>query len=71
MDGTSSAAGLAGLRALGAEAGAEAADFGGPVVCLATSSGSKDRGVGSRTTEVITPEWEDVRRRLRAAGIRD
>ncbi|TQF07142.1 pyridoxal-phosphate dependent enzyme [Kitasatospora acidiphila] len=75
----SSAAGLAGLRALGVGAGAQAeaevvadaADFDGPVVCLATSSGFKDRGVGARTTEVITPEWEVVCRRLRAAGIRD
>ncbi len=59
----SSAAGLAGLRAAG---GVE-----GPVVCLSTSSGFKDRSVGSRISETVPPEWEEVRRRLRVAGIRE
>ncbi|MGK4585844.1 threonine synthase [Kitasatospora sp. HPMI-4] len=58
----SSAASLAGLRTI--------EDPGGPVVCISTSSGFKNRGVGSRTTETITPEWDEVRRRLHAAGIR-
>ncbi|HEX5595416.1 MAG TPA: pyridoxal-phosphate dependent enzyme [Micromonosporaceae bacterium] len=56
-----SAAGLAGLRSVG--------NIGGPVVCISTSSGFKDRSVGSRTTDPVVPEWEEVRRRLRAAGI--
>jgi threonine synthase len=59
----SGAAGLAGLRAV------EGID--GPVVCISTSSGFKDRAVGSRTTESVTPEWDAVRRRLHAAGIRE
>jgi threonine synthase len=62
----SSAAGLAGLRAIGG-----IADLAGPVVCLSTSSGFKDRSVGSHTTESLAPEWEAVSRRLRAAGIGD
>lgn len=57
----SSAAGLAGLRS--------AEEISGPVVCVSTSSGFKDRTVGSRTTETVDPEWEKVYRTLRAAGI--
>jgi threonine synthase len=57
----SSAAGLAGLRSVG--------EMSGPVVCVSTSSGFKDRAVGSRTTETVDPDWEEVRRRLRAAGM--
>ncbi|MEU4116637.1 pyridoxal-phosphate dependent enzyme [Kitasatospora sp. NPDC028055] len=60
----SAAAGLAGLRSLGAEAPAD-----GPVVCVSTSSGFKDKGMGSRPTAPVTPTWEEVERRLRAAGI--
>ncbi|MFE9610687.1 pyridoxal-phosphate dependent enzyme [Streptomyces sp. NPDC006012] len=59
----SGAAGLAGLRSVG--------DVGTPVVCVSTSSGFKDAGVGSRTTEAVEPEWDQVCRRLRAAGLRD
>lgn len=59
----SSAAGLAGLRSIG--------DLDGPVVCVSTSSGFKDRAVGTQTTELVAPEWAEVRRRLRAAGIHD
>jgi threonine synthase len=59
----SSAAGLAGLRTLG--------DVDGPVVCISTSSGFKNRSVGLRRTETIAPDWDDVRSRLDAAGIRD
>ncbi|MFF3074117.1 pyridoxal-phosphate dependent enzyme [Kitasatospora sp. NPDC057904] len=58
----SSAAGLAGLRAVG--------DVEGPVVCVSTSSGFKDLGVGSRPTALVAPEWGEVERRLAAAGIR-
>lgn len=61
----SAAAGLAGLRSLHGEGPVD-----GPVVCVSTSSGFKDRGVGTRSTEPVTPEWEDVRHRLHAAGIR-
>ncbi|MGW3039700.1 threonine synthase [Kitasatospora sp. NPDC001159] len=60
----SSAAGLAGLRSLGEE------DLGdGPVVCVSTSSGFKDKAVGTHPTAPVTPEWAQVERRLRAAGI--
>ncbi|MFE7526857.1 pyridoxal-phosphate dependent enzyme [Kitasatospora sp. NPDC057542] len=62
----SSAAGLAGLRSLGAPDLSE-----GPVVCVSTSSGFKDKGVGTRPTEPVAPEWDAVVRRLRAAGITD
>ncbi|MEU7168122.1 pyridoxal-phosphate dependent enzyme [Streptomyces morookaense] len=59
----SAAAGLAGLRACADEA------FDGPVVCVSTSSGFKDRGVGKERSEPVPPEWAAVRGRLRAAGI--
>ncbi|UNO43564.1 pyridoxal-phosphate dependent enzyme [Streptomyces sp. MST-110588] len=59
----SGAAGLAALRSLPRPDG--------PVVCISTSSGFKDRAVGSRTTESVAPQWEEVSRRLRAAGIRE
>ncbi|WP_308430208.1 threonine synthase [Streptomyces djakartensis] len=59
----SSAAGLAGLRTV--------VDLDGPVVCISTSSGFKNRSVGLRRTETIAPDWDDVRSRLHAAGIRD
>ncbi|MFD4997572.1 threonine synthase [Streptomyces buecherae] len=57
----SAAAGLAGLRQVG--------DVEGPVVCVSTSSGFKDVSVGTRTSEPVDPAWDEVRRRLRAAGI--
>ncbi|MFJ8622752.1 pyridoxal-phosphate dependent enzyme [Kitasatospora sp. NPDC093550] len=60
----SAAAGLAGLRSLGEP---DLSD--GPVVCVSTSSGFKDLGVGTRRTDPVVPEWEAVHRRLRAAGI--
>ncbi|MET7637177.1 pyridoxal-phosphate dependent enzyme [Streptomyces sp. NPDC005438] len=61
----SAAAGLAGLRQLSRLGQVE-----GPVVCLSTSSGFKDRSVGaSRRSEPVSPEWEAVRERLRAEGI--
>ncbi|MBL1080846.1 hypothetical protein JK359_02460 [Streptomyces actinomycinicus] len=60
----SSAAGLLGLRAVG-----PLDDLEGPVVCISTSSGFKNLGLGSRATETVTPEWDEVHRRLRAAGI--
>ncbi|WP_431042661.1 threonine synthase [Streptomyces sp. P1-3] len=60
----SSAASLAGLRGIDRE------DLGGPVVCVSTSSGFKGQGVGARPAETVDPTWEEVERRLRAAGIR-
>ena len=60
----SAAAGLAGLRSLGAQAPDD-----GPVVCVSTSSGFKDKGMGSHRTTPAVPTWEEVERRLRAAGI--
>ncbi|MFD5466124.1 pyridoxal-phosphate dependent enzyme [Kitasatospora sp. NPDC127059] len=60
----SAAAGLAGLRSLGAQAPDD-----GPVVCVSTSSGFKDKGMGTHRTAPATPTWEEVERRLRAAGI--
>ncbi|MCQ8771616.1 threonine synthase [Streptomyces telluris] len=64
----SAAAGLAGLRSAGQEVERE-----GPVVCISTSSGFKDRGVGAspELTTPVDPSWDEVSRRLRAAGIRD
>ncbi|KAA5834354.1 pyridoxal-phosphate dependent enzyme [Saccharopolyspora hirsuta] len=58
----SSAAGLAGFRQVRDE-------FDGPVVCVATSSGFKDIGVGGVQPEVVDPDWDVVRRRLRTADI--
>ncbi|MBB5075377.1 threonine synthase [Nonomuraea endophytica] len=50
----SGAAGLAAYRALGRT-------FDGPVVCVGTSSGFKDLGVGTRPAEVLTaPTWRDA-----------
>ncbi|MEU6969450.1 pyridoxal-phosphate dependent enzyme [Kitasatospora aureofaciens] len=60
----SAAAGLAGLRSLGTQAPDD-----GPVVCVSTSSGFKDKGMGSHRTTPAVPTWEEVERRLRAAGI--
>jgi len=57
----SSAAGLAGHRAVG--------DVDGPVVCIATSSGFKDRAVGREPHDPVAPEWDVVRRYLADAGI--
>ncbi|WP_406209804.1 pyridoxal-phosphate dependent enzyme [Kitasatospora sp. NBC_01560] len=60
----SAAAGLAGLRALDER-------IEGPVVCVATSSGFKDRGVGLRPPAPVDPAWDAVRTRLLAAGLKD
>ncbi|MEV4922265.1 threonine synthase [Streptomyces roseoverticillatus] len=60
----SSAASLAGLRSLPAGDAPE-----GPVVCVSTSSGFKDRATGTTASEVIEPTWEEAYRRLRAAGL--
>ncbi|MGP4000582.1 threonine synthase [Streptomyces sp. 8N706] len=57
----SAAAGLAGLRRHG--------DVAGPVVCVSTSSGFKDSRVGTGASEAVDPSWEEVERRLRAAGV--
>lgn len=59
----SAAAGLAGYRQL------QNQDFEGPVVCIATSSGFKDIGVGAQPPKIINPHWDVVRRHLEAAGI--
>ncbi|WP_327350933.1 threonine synthase [Streptomyces sp. NBC_01304] len=58
----SAAAGLAGLRSL-------AEEVSGPVVCVATSSGFKDVGVGEHALHPVDPSWEAVRERLVAQGI--
>lgn len=42
-------------------------EFGGPVVCVAISSGFKDIGV--RRPEVLEPDWTVVRHRLLDAGL--
>ncbi|MFE0107465.1 pyridoxal-phosphate dependent enzyme [Streptomyces sp. NPDC059009] len=65
----SGAAGLAGLRSMRDASGDALADLEGPVVCVATSSGFKDRSVGTRTSEPVEPSWEGVRSRLRAVGL--
>lgn len=49
----SGAIGVAGLRA----ATAAGRQFDGPVVCIATSSGFKDIGVGEATIPTVAPEW--------------
>ncbi|MFI6816991.1 pyridoxal-phosphate dependent enzyme [Nonomuraea sp. NPDC050328] len=53
----SSAAGLAGYRQLGEE-------FDGPVVCVSTSSGFKDMGVGTAVPETVEASWASVERLL-------
>jgi threonine synthase len=62
----SGAAGLAGYRRLSGRR------FEGPVVCVATSSGFKDRAAGSTPAgqRVVDPEWGSVRRHLIRAGLR-
>jgi threonine synthase len=62
----SAAAGLAGLRSLPPEE-REALD--GPVVCVSTSSGFKDLGVGTRRTPSLDGTWETARPLLHAAGL--
>ncbi|MFF8291493.1 pyridoxal-phosphate dependent enzyme [Streptomyces sp. NPDC016309] len=57
----SAAAGLAGFRQWAAREGG----FDGPVVCVSTSSGFKDRSVGGDPMEPVEPTWEAVSRRLR------
>ncbi|MFG2002522.1 pyridoxal-phosphate dependent enzyme [Spirillospora sp. NPDC048911] len=59
----SSASSLAGFRQVGGRDGT------GPVVCVATSSGFKDTGVGARPLERIDPAWDSVLRRLKSAGL--
>ncbi|MEV0969928.1 pyridoxal-phosphate dependent enzyme [Microtetraspora glauca] len=54
----SSAAGLAAHHKLGAS-------FDGPVVCVATSSGFKDLGVGGEPVEIIDGSWESAEPLLR------
>ncbi|MDN3297731.1 pyridoxal-phosphate dependent enzyme [Streptomyces ficellus] len=56
----SAAAGLAGFRQWAAREG----DVDGPVVCVSTSSGFKDLGVGGTPLQPIEPTWEAVSRAL-------
>ncbi|MEV4616981.1 pyridoxal-phosphate dependent enzyme [Kitasatospora sp. NPDC049258] len=60
----SSAAGLAGLAAL-----KEAEGFEGRAVCISTSSGFKDRGVGATPVTPLDASWSTVDGMLKAAGI--
>ncbi|MFB7513400.1 pyridoxal-phosphate dependent enzyme [Streptomyces sp. NPDC056144] len=57
---TSSAAGLAGLRAHGPR------ESDGPVVCVMTSSGYKDVGTARETYEPTAPDWASIRDALSA-----
>jgi threonine synthase len=61
----SAAAGLAGLHQ---RAPAEE-EFDGPVVCVSTSSGFKDLGMGAAPLETVEPTWESVSRILKTSGI--
>ncbi|MFJ3923428.1 pyridoxal-phosphate dependent enzyme [Streptomyces sp. NPDC090022] len=61
----SAAAGLAGHRHLLA-AGTR---FDGPVVCLSTSSGFKDRHTATTGLDPVDPTWPSVARALRKAGV--
>ncbi|MEU0716994.1 pyridoxal-phosphate dependent enzyme [Streptomyces lavendulocolor] len=60
----SAAAGLAGFRQWAARGG----DAGGPVVCVSTSSGFKDLGVGGDPLEPVEPTWEALTRALGHRG---
>ncbi|MDJ1136149.1 threonine synthase [Streptomyces iconiensis] len=53
----------------GAGTDTDAVALDGPVVCVSTSSGFKDRGVGADVPVPVDPSWEAVAPRLRAAGI--
>ncbi|WP_052498899.1 threonine synthase [Streptomyces vietnamensis] len=57
---TSSAAGLAGLRAHGPR------EADGPVVCVVTSSGYKDIATAKETFEPTAPDWEPIKAALTA-----
>lgn len=59
----SSAAGLAGYRSVADEVGE------GPVVCIATSSGFKDKAVGRAPAPELAPDWPTIRAQLKAAGL--
>jgi threonine synthase len=62
MSGVASLAGLHKVTAAGET-------FDGPVVCICTSSGFKDRRVGQAEPEVLKPDWPSVIRALRLHGI--
>jgi threonine synthase len=69
----SGTAGLAGLRQLCGQLCAGQRGAGqqpGPVVCVATSSGFKDRAVGASDSLAVDSGWDAVRRRLLDAGLR-
>jgi threonine synthase len=61
----SGVAGLAGLQKVVA-AGEE---FDGPVVCICTSSGLKDKNVLRRSAVRVTPTWPEVLAELRRQGV--
>ncbi|WP_408907672.1 hypothetical protein [Streptomyces albidoflavus] len=57
--------GPAGLRAASRD------EFDGPVACVPTSAGFKDRGAGRGSREAPVAEWEAARARLPAAGLQE
>ena len=61
----SGAASVAGLR----RATASGERFDGPVVCLCTSSGFKNKTLAHTEPAVVDPEWTAVREHLRVRGI--
>jgi threonine synthase len=61
----SGAASVAGLR----QALAAGERFDGPVVCLCTSSGFKDKILAHTQPDLVDPGWSSIRERLRSRGI--
>ncbi len=46
-------------------------EFDGPVVCVSTSAGFKDRGAGRGPREAPVAEWAAARTRLPASGLQE
>ncbi|OWA16176.1 hypothetical protein B9W68_07810 [Streptomyces sp. CS227] len=46
-------------------------EFDGPVACVSTSAGFKDRGAGWGPREAPVAEWEAARARLPAVGLQE
>ncbi|MEU6717492.1 pyridoxal-phosphate dependent enzyme [Nonomuraea sp. NPDC046802] len=61
----SASAGVAGLRQMVASG----TRFEGPVVCLCTSSGFKDKNVGQRSWQAGDADWISIRRELHRQGL--
>ncbi|MEV4364856.1 pyridoxal-phosphate dependent enzyme [Nonomuraea sp. NPDC049625] len=61
----SASAGVAGLRQMIASG----ARFDGPIVCLCTSSGFKDKNVGQGTWQAGDADWTSIRRELHRQGL--